>query len=131
MATLPESADYGIHQAEAAEYPSSTYAVKDGLICGVTDGIEAIRQAIDVILRTERYQYQIYTSNFGAELSGLAGKAPEYVMSTLKRRVTEALLMDRRIIAVEDFAFRQADETLECRFDVKTVFGSIRTEVSA
>lgn len=130
MATLPESADYGIHQAEAAEYPTSTYAVKDGRICGATDGIEAIRQAIEVILGTERYQYQIYTSSFGAELSGLTGKAPEYVMSTLKRRVTEALLTDRRIMAVENFAFRQADEALECRFDVRTVFGPVRTEVS-
>lgn len=129
MGTLPESADYGI-QAEMTEYPTTTYAVKDGRICGVTDGLEAIRQAIDILLHTERYQYQIYTSNFGAELSRLVGKAPEYVMSSLKRRVTDVLLTDKRITAVENFSFRQTDETLECQFDVRTVYGPIRMEAS-
>lgn len=130
MATLPESAGYGIGQTGTAEYPTTTYAVKDGRICGMTDGGEAIRQAIDIILHTERYRYQIYTSNFGVEFGGLVGKAPEYVMSMLKRRVTEALMTDERIKAVENFTFRQTGETLECGFDVRTVYGPVRTEVS-
>lgn len=130
MATLPESAGYRINQEDTAEYPTTTYAVKDGRIYGTMDGIEAIRQAIDIILRTERYQYQIYTSNFGVEFDGLIGKAPEYVMSMLKRRVTEALMTDKRMKAVENFSFQQAGETLECEFDVQTVYGPVRTEVS-
>lgn len=130
MATLPESAGYSIGEAEVAEYPTRTYAVKDGRICGMTDGLEAMRQVIDIILQTERYQYQIYTSNFGTEFDGLIGKAPEYVMSMLKRRVTEALMTDKRIKAVDNFSFRQVGETVECEFDVRTVYGPVRTEVS-
>lgn len=131
MAALPEQADYGIYQGETAEYPSATFAVREGRICGMTDGLEAVRQSAEILLRTERYQYQIYSSAFGAELNGLAGKAPEYVMSTLKRRVTDALLTDKRITAVDNFSFRQTDETLECQFDVRTVYGPIRMEASA
>lgn len=130
MATLPESAGYSIGEAEVAEYPTRTYAVKDGQICGMVDGIEAMRQAINIILQTERYQYQIYTSNFGAELSKLVGKTPEYVMSMLKRRVTEALMADKRIKAVDNFSFQQVGETIECDFDVRTVYGPVRMEVS-
>ena len=96
MATLPESADYGINGAETVEYTTKTYLVKDGRICGMADGLEAMRQVIDIMLRTERYQYQIYTSNFGVEFQGLIGKVPEYVMSMVKRRVTEVLMTDKR-----------------------------------
>lgn len=130
MATLPESADYGINGAETVEYPTKTYLVKDGRICGMADGLEAMRQVIDIMLRTERYQYQIYTSNFGVEFQGLIGKVPEYVMSMVKRCVTEVLMTDKRVKAAENFIFRQANETLECEFDVRTVYGTVRTEVA-
>lgn len=129
MATLPDSAKY-TGQIEKTEYPTLTYAVKDGRISGMADGLEAMRQAIDTSLRTERYRYQIYSPNFGSELNGLVGKPAEYVMSMLKRRITEALKTDRRVISVEGFAFDERESgSLACTFDVRTVYGAVRSEV--
>lgn len=129
METLPNSAKHDAAREGKTEYPSLTYAVRDGRVSGMTDGLEAMGQAIDVALRTERYRYQIHSPDFGAELSGLVGKPAEYVMSMLKRRITEALKVDRRVTAVEGFAFDRVGEALTCSFEVRTVYGTIRSEV--
>uniref|UniRef100_UPI0006D2AFC1 contractile injection system sheath initiator n=1 Tax=Clostridium sp. NkU-1 TaxID=1095009 RepID=UPI0006D2AFC1 len=76
MATLPESASTDIYENESREYPTETYLVdkSTGTIKRVGGGLEAMKQAAEIILDTERYQNQIYTSNFGRELKKLIGK---------------------------------------------------------
>jgi hypothetical protein len=132
MATLPKSANTAIYENENREYPTETYLVdkSTGTIKKVGGGLEAMKQAIEIILDTERYQNQIYTSNFGRELKKLIGKPPEYVTSMLKRRIQEAFSSDKRILSVNDFLFDASDlGTLRCTFKVKTVFGTIPGEV--
>lgn len=132
MATLPKSANTAIYENENREYPTETYLVdkSTGTIKKVGGGLEAMKQAIEIILDTERYQNQIYTSNFGRELKKLIGKPPEYVTSMLKRRIQEAFSSDKRILSVNDFLFDATDlGTLRCTFKVKTVYGTIPGEV--
>lgn len=132
MATLPKSAITAIYENENREYPTETYLVdkSTGTIKKVGGGLEAMKQAIEIILDTERYQNQIYTSNFGRELKKLIGKPPEYVTSMLKRRIQEAFSSDKRILSVNDFLFDATDlGTLRCTFKVKTVYGTIPGEV--
>ncbi len=132
MATLPKSANTTIYENENREYPTETYLVdkSTGTIKKVGGGLEAMKQAIEIILDTERYQNQIYTSNFGRELKKLIGKPPEYVTSMLKRRIQEAFSSDKRILSVNDFLFDATDlGTLRCTFKVKTVYGTIPGEV--
>lgn len=132
MATLPKSANTAIYENENREYPTETYLVdkSTGTIKKVGGGLEAMKQAIEIILDTERYQNQIYTSNFGRELKKLIGKPPEYVTSMLKRRIQEAFSSDKRILSVNDFLFDATDlGTLRCTFNVKTVYGTIPGEV--
>lgn len=132
MATLPKSANTVIYENENREYPTETYLVdkSTGTIKKVGGGLEAMKQAIEIILDTERYQNQIYTSNFGRELKKLIGKPPEYVTSMLKRRIQEAFSPDKRILSVNDFLFDASDlGTLRCTFKVKTVYGTIPGEV--
>lgn len=132
MATLPKSANTAIYENENREYPTETYLVdkSTGTIKKVDGGQEAMKQAIEIILATERYQNQIYTSNFGRELKKLIGKPPEYVTSMLKRRIQEAFSSDKRILSVNDFLFDATDlGTLRCTFGVKTVYGTIPGEV--
>jgi hypothetical protein len=132
MATLPKSANTTINENENREYPTETYLVdkSTGTIKKVGGGLEAMKQAIEIILDTERYENQIYTSNFGRELKKLIGKPPEYVTSMLKRRIQEAFSSDKRILSVNDFLFDATDlGTLRCTFKVKTVYGTIPGEV--
>ncbi len=97
-------------------------------IKGFTDGLSAMRQAVYLILNCERYVYPVYSWNYGAELSELVGRESSYLWPELKRRISEALLSDNRILSVEDFSFDAEKEKVHVTFTVKTVFGDIREE---
>lgn len=112
--------------------PSKTYRIDfdRGCIVGVTDGLEAVKQAVRKILLTERYRHLIYTPDYGAELDGLIGKSQAYVRSELKRRVTEALTQDDRVLDVVDWDIRFEGETAYASFTVVSIFGNFREEVT-
>lgn len=76
-----------------------------GSIRGYTDGLDAMKQAIFKILQTERYQYIMYSWNYGIETLDLYGEPISYVCPELERRITEALLWDERIESVDNFEF--------------------------
>lgn len=132
MATLPGSWDTSIYEGKSVEYVTDTYLVdkNTGTIKKVGRGLEAMKQAAEIILSVERYQNQIYTSNFGRELKKLVGKSPEYVTSMLKRRIREAFSVDSRFLSVENFSFDTTNlESMKCTFDIKTVYGTVSGEV--
>ena len=91
----------------------------------MTDEQEAIRQAIYLILSTERYVYPIYSWNYGVELVDLIGRPKDYVMSEIKRRITEALTQDDRIDSVDGWTFEKTKKTVTVTFIVHTIFGVI------
>ena len=98
-------------------------------IKGYTNGIEALKQAIYFILSTERYEFIIYSWDYGIELRTLFGKPIPYVKSELKRRITEALTMDDRINDVNDFKFEKQREKLHVTFVVDSIYGGIPTDM--
>ncbi|MGC6173302.1 DUF2634 domain-containing protein [Lacrimispora sp. 38-1] len=132
MATLPDSSSALFYESEKREYPTDTYLVDKGTgtIRKMGHGLEAMKQAADIILNVERYEYQIYSSNFGRELKKLVGKPPEYVTSMLKRRIREAFSMDSRFLSVDNFVFETTDAgTIKCGFQIKTAYGTLSEEV--
>lgn len=111
--------------------PSLTYKIdfEKGRIMGMIDGLEAVKQAVFLILQTERYQYLIYSSDYGCELiRDLIGKEPLFVRSELKRRITEALLQDDRIEDVTNFDIEINGDSALVRFTVVSVFGEFKVE---
>ena len=115
---------------EIVEYPSNTYRLdlENKRILGYTDGIDAIKQAIYKILFTERYNYAIYSWNYGIELEDLFGKPKDFVYSDLETRITEALLQDDRINSVDNFVFSSNKGDVSVTFTVNTVFGDVQVE---
>ena len=115
-----------------AEQPTKTYQMdlKTGKnIRGYTDELEAMKQAIFKILNTERYQYLIYSWNYGIELNDIVGKSFQVLSSEIKRVIREALLADSRITDVTDFAVEQIDKrTVHVSFTAETIFGEIPVE---
>lgn len=99
-------------------------------IAGVTDGLDAVKQACVKILRTERFAYLIYEGGYGFESQGLIGRQPGYVRAELKRRITEALLQDDRISDVSDFVVSTDGDEAVASFTVHSVFGDFRSEVN-
>lgn len=114
-------------------YMGRTYKIKFGegvdRIIGFTDELDAVKQAIYLILNTERYQYVIYSWDYGVELLDLYGKPMPYVMSELPRRIKEALVQDDRIEDVVDFEFERDRKKLHVTFTVVTSVGNVSTEM--
>lgn len=108
--------------------PTKTYCVDrdTGRIVSMIDSSDAMLQAIIKTLWTQRYSWLIYSWNYGIELEDLVGQDKTYVTSEIKRRVTEALLVDDRITGVMDFAFYQTDmDDLTFTCTVQTIYGDI------
>lgn len=112
--------------------PTRTYKISsDGKkIVGYTDGIDAMKQAVRLILNTERYEHLIYSWDYGVELKNLYGEDMGYAMSELKRRITEALMTDVRVLDVSDFKFKRSGNGLSVKFNVKTEFGDFEEAVN-
>ncbi|MBN2980104.1 DUF2634 domain-containing protein [Cohnella algarum] len=103
---------------------SHTYRIDfdKGRIAGMTDGVDAVKQAVYKIVDTERFAFLIYNDSYGR----IRGPASE-----IQNLVTDALLQDDRITAVEDFEVTiGAGDTAVVTFTVVTIFGSIRVERS-
>ena len=94
-------------------------------ISGYTDGLDAVAQAVYLILSTERYKFIIYSWDYGVELVDLFGKPMPYVISELPRRIKEALTMDERINDVVDFEFEPIGKRLNLSFKVISNIGNI------
>jgi hypothetical protein len=86
-------------------------------------GLEAVRQAVYLALNTERYQYPIYSWDYGAELADLFGQPASFVRPELERRIRDALSQDERITGIGGFAFETRGKTLCCSFTVNTIYG--------
>ena len=128
---LPEADIEILSDFEVVEQPTYTYHLdyEKNRIKGMTDDLEAMKQAIYIILNTERYRYLIYDWNFGVELADLFGQPVSYVIPELERRITDALMQDSRIVSVTDFSFeRNNKKTVTAYFTVNTLFGGLEVE---
>lgn len=116
-----------LKEIQVVEQPSLCHrmVLDAGRIIGMCDGIEAIKQAVYNILHVERYQYIIFSWNYGVELKDLFGKPMDYAMSEVKRRITEALTQDDRIETVDGFLFETLGRgELHVTFTVHSIYGS-------
>ena len=115
---------------EKKTIPSLTWKINEerAEVRGTVDELEAMKQAVHKILRTERYRYEIYDWNYGVELEELYGKNVTYVIPELKKRIEDALLADDRVTAVTDFSFTQEKGSVTAEFMVHTIFGEIKAE---
>ena len=118
------------------DYPNRTYEIhhnsdesESDRISGYIEEIEAVKQAVYLILSTERYKHIIYSWDYGVELVDLFGKPIPYVMAELPRRIKEALIQDNRIEDVVDFTFDKKGRTLTTHFTVVSTAGNLNTEL--
>lgn len=109
--------------------PSKTYKIdfEKGEIYPVfIDGTEAIKQAVKKAIKTIRDKYLIYSSDYGCEIYYLKGKSysKEYLQIEVPRLIKEALMVDDRIEATENFIVDVIDDELHVSFEVVSIYGS-------
>lgn len=127
MAILPQTNIVLSQGVIFQEWPTRTYYVDQTTkrIVGMTDGQQAMRQAVEIILNIERFYWQIYSPYFGMQWDGLIGQSPGYVASEIQRRLKDAFSTDDRILGISDFTYTSDDESLSASFTVNTVYGSV------
>ena len=109
---------------------SKTFAIDFTARCigGKIDGLEAVRQAAQLILMTERYEYSIHSWNYGVELGNLIGKPIDIALSSAEHRITEALLTDERILSVGEFKYTMQVGSVVIEFVVRTKYGNFNAQ---
>jgi hypothetical protein len=128
---IPSTNTFLLTDLEVETQPSLNYKmhIEQNVVNGNCDGQEAMKQVIYKILNTERYQYIIYSWDYGIELMDLFGEPVSYVVPELQRRIEEALLQDDRITAVDEFEFDTSTKgVVKATFVAHTIFGDIEAE---
>ena len=119
-------------------YPSKTYKIvfvsqtefeNNDRISGYTDDLQALIQSVYLILNTERYEYIIYSWDYGVELIDLIGKPIPYVLSEIPHRIKDALMQDDRINDVVDFEFDVNRGKVHTTFKIVSNLGTIGWEM--
>lgn len=107
--------------------PTRTYRIDldRNVVSGKTDGLDAMKQAIYLILNTERFIWPIYSWNYGIELIELIGERRYYVESELEMRIRDALMQDDRVISVSAFSFSINENKMTASFSVETTEGNV------
>lgn len=128
---IPNNTDLLTTELTIETESSKNYKMKfeQELISGYVDELEAMKQVAYKILNTERYEYNIYSWNYGIELKDLYGEPTNYVCAELTRRITEALVQDERINSVDSFEFDTSQKGLIfTTFVIHTIFGDLSLE---
>lgn len=131
MATLPTSTRDLSAGVRFEEQPSRTWYInkETNRLQGECDGLEAVRQAVEIILSVERFRWQIYSPYSGMQWEGLIGQDPGYVASELQRRIRDALSVDSRVTGLSDFSYSVSGNALTASLTVNTVYGDTQTTV--
>lgn len=132
MQLTPNTYDFNA-EFQTEEFANKTYKIdfQENRIIGKIDNLEAVGQAVYKILHTERFNYLIYSWDYGVELESLIGKDYEFILGDLQRRIEEALLQDDRIEGIEYLKIQKKEkESIIVSFLVISKYGNIPTEVS-
>ncbi|MCR8981578.1 DUF2634 domain-containing protein [Brevibacillus laterosporus] len=125
MSILPKgSTTFSI--IEEQEQPSRTYKLdfKTKRIVTMTDGLEALAQAVYKILSTRRYAHLIYSSDYGFEPPFMLDEVT--FRSEVVRRIREALLQDDRILDVVDFDIKIDEDSANVTCTVISKYGDFK-----
>ena len=131
MATLPEVIGFDTDIVIASQ-PSKTWIIDRNTmqVACMDDGLEAVRQAVEIALDVERFRWTIYSANFGSELDELIGQDEALITAEIPRLVEGALSQDDRVVQVEDYIFtRTGPDSMHVSFTVRTVYGDLIEEM--
>ena len=120
---------------ETLEYrqPNLTYRLGEKTVAGKIDNIEAVKQAVYHILRTERYSNPIYDDDYGVELEQYIGQDIGMITADIENTLREALTQDDRItdVQVNDISKSKTQQgACVIDFTVFTIYGNIEESLN-
>lgn len=134
MALSPLKTNNRVEEVTVETQPNKTYSLdlKKGEIGSLIDGEQALRQFILKAIETARFRFLIYSDEYGSELDSLIGEdiSQELLNTEIPRVITDALIYDDRVKAVNNFVITRESDKLFITFSVDTVGGIINQEVT-
>lgn len=94
-------------------------------------GKEAVKVWIYKALKTERYQYLVYSWGYGIELKPFIGKvmSVQERLSELKRVIVECLMVNPYIKSIDSIEFVNEGDTVQGYITLTTVYGEVEVSV--
>ena len=125
MATLPDGVGLDV-SLKHTEQPTDTFLIdwSSGQISGMDEGLEAMRQAVEIVLQNERFRWQIYDSNFGTELEDLIGEEYDYIVDAVDTVTAKiALVMKAKEMNIPIISSMGAGNKLDAsKFEVADIY---------
>jgi len=93
----------------------------------IVSGLEAVKVWIWNCIHTQRFLYPVFSWDYGADLEQYIGHmvTNEFLTTTCKKEVEEAMLMNPYITDLDDFSVTLNETKLNISFTANTKFGSV------
>ena len=97
----------------------------------IVEGNNAIKVWIYKAIKTVRYQYPIYSWDYGCEISSLIGQkyTKELTKSEAERYIKEAILINPYITDVKIIDINFSEDILSVSIQVDTIYGEVNVNV--
>ena len=97
----------------------------------IVEGNEAIKVWIYKAIKTARYQYPIYSWDYGCEISSLIGQkyTNGLTKSEAERYIKEAILINPYVTDVKIIDINFSEDTLSVSIQVDTIYGEVNVNV--
>ena len=97
----------------------------------IVEGLDAIVMWVQNALRTKRYEWTIYSWDFGEEYTDLIGHSfsQEYLNNECNRLITECLEENPYIQGIEDLVVTLEGDHLSIHFTLITDLGEVEIDV--
>ena len=115
---------FPLYREIAWDFKKDTPIIQNGDF-KIVEGNEAIKVWVYKALLVPRYNYSIYSWNYGSELMDLIGKAytPQLTKSEAKRYIEEALKINPYILDVNVIDTDFKDSVLSANVKITTIYG--------
>ena len=113
-----------LYKEVAWDFEKDTPIIQNGDF-KIVEGNEAIKVWVYKALSTPRYNYSVYSWNYGSELMDLIGKAytPSLTKEEAKRYIKEALLINPYILEVTVIDTDFKNDLLSADIKIVTIYG--------
>lgn len=112
-------------RAPTFDFTAGDFALDGAGRVPIADGYTAWAQWCLKTIQTERFSALVYSRRYGVELDRALRHVPrEVVQSEVARAITEALLVDWRTKAVQDFTFTWSGDELAVSFTAVPTVGT-------
>ena len=120
---VPNNKPLPLYKEVAWDFKKDVPIIENGTF-KIVEGNQAIKVWCYKAIKTPRFQYDIYSWDYGSEVLSLIGKqyTPSLTQSELKRYIEEALLINPYILEVNVLDTSFKDTLLSANVKVKTIY---------